>query len=173
MYYLNTWVGQNTDANYCYHFNSEDSLYLYLTAVVSKLKDDFTFTNFTNDELAAIRSKIILSNRFSLSGVSALQFSVQNPTFVNINITINGLSPNSLMTKQAIELKLREYIALLPIKKFLLVSQQLGSDIISSVIRSARDVSGKSPQITSVSISGTSSLDSDVKKPILGTVTYS
>lgn len=171
LYYLNTWVGQNTDANYCYHFNSEDNLYLYLTSVVAKINSDYSFTNFTNDELNAIKSKIILNNRFSLSGVSALQFTVQNPSFVNINVAINGLSPNSMAMKQAIEKKLREYIALLPIKFFLLTSQ-LSNDKIYNVVTSTRDSSGKVPTITSVVVSGASGLDSNTKKPILGTITY-
>ena len=166
-----SWVLQNTDANYCYFFNSEDALYLYLTAVVSKMKDDYLFEDFSNDELSNMKLKFIDNNQFCLSGVSALQLSFSNSTRVNINISINGLSPNIVSMKAAINKKLKEYIALLPIK-FYLQSSQLSADTLSSIARSARDISGATPSITSVSVSGAGSLDANTKKPILGTVTY-
>ena len=118
-----------------------------------------------------MKLKFIDNNQFCLSGVSALQLSFSNSTRVNINISINGLSPNIVSMKAAINKKLKEYIALLPIK-FYLQSSQLSADTLSSIARSARDISGATPSITSVSVSGAGSLDANTKKPILGTVTY-
>lgn len=172
IYYLNYWIIQNTTANYCYNFNSEDSLYLYLTSVVSKIDDSYNFINFSNSELDAIKSKIIINNRFSLSGVDALQFTVVNPSFVNINISISDLSPNSIAMKTAIEQKFKSYLALLPIK-FFLQDSQISVDKIRSVLSMVRDSTGKIPSFGAVGITGTSNLNSNIKKPILGTIIYS
>jgi uncharacterized phage protein gp47/JayE len=171
LYQLNTWVSQNSTANYVYFYNKEDSLYLYLTGVVSKMSDFYDFTNFTSAELNAIKTKMITENKFSLSGVSPLNFSIVNPVFVPINVSISGLSPNTLQMKTAIEKALKKYLALLPINKFIQAGQ-VSDNKIFSVISSVVDVSGKSPDITSVSISGATGLDAEGKKPILGTVTY-
>jgi hypothetical protein len=169
-YQHQTWIKQNTDANYCYVFNSEDALYLYLTAVVSKVSKDYYFTNFTNDELVNMKAKFIDDNQLALSGVSSLQVSFVNITPVNIGIAITGLTPDSNSMRTAIENRLRAYMALLPIN-FYLNSGQLSSDKISSIINGARDESGNVPSINSVAISGdTFTTDSD--KPILGVVSY-
>lgn len=170
IYQQNTWVQQNTDANYTYFFNSENDYYLYLTAVVSKLSDDYYFTNFTTDELNNMKAKFIDNNQFSLNGVDGLQLSFVNFTPVNINITINGLTPASTSMKTAIQNRLRAYIALLPIN-FYLKSGQLSNDKISSVISGARDESGNVPSFTSVVISG-ASFSSNTQKPILGAISY-
>lgn len=178
LYQHQTWVGQNSDANYCYFFNSEDALYLYLTAVVSKMNDDYSFTNFTPTELSNLKLKFQNNGQFSLSGVSALQLSFVNFTPVTINITINGLSPLSNSMKSAINERLKSYIALLPIKGFETIpgstfslSAQLSSSKIESVISGARDLAGNTPSITSATVSG-ASFTLDVQKPILGTVSY-
>jgi len=171
IYYLNFWIKQNTNANYCYNFNSEDSLYLYLTSVVSKLDDEYNFTNFTLEELSAIRSQIIAANRFSLSGVDALQFQVVNPTFSNINISIADLSPDSVAMRAAISAKMKAYIALLPIK-FFLKNSQLSVDKIRSLLSTVRDSTGRIPSFGSVNVTGLNNLDTNTKKPVLGNITY-
>lgn len=165
-----SWVEQNSDVNYCYFFNHEDALYLYLTAVVSKLSDDYYFTNFTTDELNYIKTKFIDNNQFPFSGASSIQLSFVNFTPVTINITITGLLPLSNSMKSAVENKLRAYIALLPIN-FYLDSAQLSQSKISSVISGARDAAGNIPAIDSVSVSG-ATFTTNTQKPILGTVTY-
>lgn len=165
-----SWVQQNSDSNYTYFYNSEDDYYLYLTAIVSKMSDDYYFTNFTTDELAAMKAKFIDNNQFIFAGVSALQLSFVNFTQVTIGITINGLSPTSTSMKTAIKDRLRAYIALLPIS-FYLKAAQLSSDKISSVISGARDEAGNVPSFTSVTVSG-ATFTSDSQKPILGTVLY-
>ena len=165
-----SWVKQNSDANYCYFFNSEDSLYLYLTAVVSKLSDDFYFTNFTTQELSNLKAKFIDNNQFILSGVDGLQFSFVNFTPVNISITVNGLTPSSNSMKTAINNRLRAYIAQLPIN-FYLKNGQLSSDKISSVIAGARDEAGNIPSFTSVIVSG-AIFTTNIQKPVLAGVSY-
>lgn len=169
LYYLNNWILQNTNANYCYCFNSEDAMYLYLTGVVSKINSDYSITAFSSVELEQIKSSVILNNRFSLSGVDALQFAIVNPTLVSMDISISGLSPNTIEMKNAIQLQLRKYLALLPIK-FFLKDGQISNSAIESVIRSVRDSSGRSPIISSASISGT--LSTNTSKTILGTISY-
>lgn len=165
-----SWVEQNTDANYCYFFNSEDSLYLYLTAVVSKMNDSYDFTNFTTPELAALKAKFQDNNQFSLSGVSGLQLSFSNFSAVNIGIQITGLSPSSNSMKMAIEKRLKAYIALLPIN-FYLNSSQLSNSKIESVILGARDEAGNIPSINGAVVSG-ASFSTNIQKPVLGAVSY-
>lgn len=172
LYYQNYWITQNTDPNFCYTFNSEDSLYLYLTSVVSSIDDNYDFTDYTTDELAAIRSEVINNNKFSLSGVSALQFTVVNPTFVEIDIDIEDLSPLSTAMKEAISDTLKQYLALLPIN-FFLKSSQISVDKIRSVLSTVRDSTGKIPSFGTVTVGNVSSLDANIKKPILGDITYS
>lgn len=164
------WVEQNSDANYCYFFNSEDNLYLYLTAVCSKLSDDFYFTNFTTEELSNLKAKFIDNNQFILSGVDGLQLSFVNFTPVNISITINGLTPNSNSMKTAINNKLRAYIASLPIN-FYLRAGQLSSNKISTIIDGVRDEAGNVPSSTSVVVSG-ATFTTNSQKPVLSGVSY-
>lgn len=164
------WVEQNSDANYCYFFNSEDALYLYLTSVVAKMSDDYYFTNLTNDELTNLKASFIDNNQFSLSGVSALQLTFTNFSAVNISIQINGLTPLSTSMKSVVENRLRAYIALLPIN-FYLNPSQLSASKIESVILGARDEAGNVPSISGVVVSG-ASFSLDIEKPVLGVVSY-
>lgn len=170
LYQHTSWTGQNSDANYCYFFNHEDDSYLYLTAVVSKLNSSYTFTNFTTEELDYIKDKFIDNNQFPLSGTSSLQLSFVNFSPVSINITITGLTPLSNSMKSAVENRLKDYIALLPIK-FYLQTAQLSAAKITSVISGVRDSAGNTPSVTSVSVSG-ASFSNNIQKPILGTVSY-
>jgi len=97
-----SWIKQKTDANYAYVYTEEDDIYVYLKAVISKLnKDTYTFTNFTNDELTNIKNSFISNNQLLL-GIDAVQTSFINPTFVSINISITGLTPNTNDMKVAI-----------------------------------------------------------------------
>jgi len=73
--------------------------------------------------------------------------------------------------KDAINKKLKAYIALLPIK-FFLQSSQLSVDKIRSILSTVRDSTGKVPSFGTVSVTGVSSLDSNIKKPVLGDITY-
>lgn len=164
-----SWTKQNSEANYCYFFNSEDSLYLYLTGVVSKMDDNYDFTNFSSNELINLKANFIDNNQLPLSGVSALTFSFVNISQVPINITINGLTPSSNSMKAIIQKRLKQYIALLPIK-FYLKTAQLSSNKIESVISGARDEAGNTPSISSVSVSGT--LTTNTQKPVLGSILY-
>ena len=170
LYQHMSWVGQNSDANYCYFFNHEDASYLYLTAVVSKLSDTYYFTNFTTDELTYIKNKFIDNNQFPFSGASTIQLSFVNFTQVTINITITGLTPLSNSMKLAVENRLRAYIALLPISYYL-DAAQLSESKITSVITGVRDTAGNVPAIDSVAISG-ATFTTNTQKPILGTVSY-
>lgn len=165
-----TWITQNTLANYCYFYNTEDDEYLYLTSVVSKMSDDYYFTNFTTQELSDMKAFFVDSNQFSLSGVDALQLSFVNPTFVNIDVTVNDLTPTSNSMKTAINNRLRAYIALLPVN-FYLQTGQLSNDKISAVVSGARDEAGNTPSFTSVSVSG-ATFTTNSQKPILGNVSY-
>lgn len=165
-----TWIKQNTDANYCYFYNNTDDEYLYLTSVVSKLSEDYYFTNFTTLELSNMKAKFIDNNQFTLSGVDSLQLSFVNPTFVDIDITINDLTPLSNSMKTSINNRLRAYIALLPIN-FYLQDGQLSANKISSVVSGARDEAGNVPSFTSISVTG-ASFSSNSEKPRLGVVSY-
>ncbi len=169
-----SWIKQKTDANYVYVYTEEDDLYVYLKAIVSKLDHDtYTFTNFSNDELTNIRSSFISNNQLAL-GINAIQTSFLNPTFVSINISIAGLSPSTNEMKSAISELLAQYIALTPIKKYLSVGlSELSSDKIKNLVYLARDNSGNTPTFSSLLVSGASGLDSNAKKAILGTITYS
>lgn len=168
-----TWIKQNTDANYVYFFTSEDSFYIYLNGIISKRNSDFSFTNFTVDELLAIKNNFVSQNQLLL-GVDALQLTLSNPTFVNINVTIVDLSPDTLEMKNKITLVLKEYISLLPIKKYLASGlPEISASKLESVVALVRDSNGATPSITSLTVSGGAGLDSDVKKPILGTITFS
>lgn len=164
------WVEQNTDANFVNFFQSEDAIDLFLTGVVSKIDSNFDFTNFSVNELDEIKNQFITANQLIL-GIESLNLSIVNPSFVNINISISSLTPNTLDMKSSIDLVIKEYISLLPVKKLLSLSQ-LSDAKMATIATLAVDSSGNSPSFDSLSVSGTGGLDSDTKKPILGVVTY-
>ncbi len=169
-----TWIKQKTDANYVYVYFYEDNIYIYLVAVLSKLnKETYTFTNFTNDELTNIKNSFISNNQLLL-GVEAVQTSFINPTFVNLNISITGLTPNTNDMKNAISQILKKYISLTPIKKYLEVGlPEFSNDKMKQIFYLARDSAGNTPDLTNLIVSGSGSLDADNKKAILGTISYS
>lgn len=169
-----SWLKQNTDANYVYVYTYEDDFYLYLVAVISKLnKDIYTFTNFTNDELTNIKNSFVANNQLLL-GIEDLQTSFINPTFVNLNIAITGLTPNTNDMKNAISQVLKQYISLTPIKKYLEAGlPEFSNDKIKQIVYLARDNSGNTPNLTNLIVSGSGGLDSNNKKAILGTISYS
>ena len=167
-----SWIKQNTDANYAYFFTSEDTINLYLTGAISKIDDSFSFTNFTSDELLAIKTKFISNNQLLL-GVDALNLNIVNPTFVSLNIAINDLIPYTIEMQSAINLVLKEYMSLLPIKNLMSSGlTEVSDDKIKQIAALARDSNGRTPTWSSLVVSGESGLDSDLKKAILGTVTY-
>lgn len=167
-----SWVKQNTDADYAYFFTSEDDLNIYLTGAISKLNDSFDFTNFTSDELLAIKADFISNNQLLL-GVEALDLTIQNPTFVSLNITISDLLPYTTKMQSAINLVLKQYLALLPIKKLLSSTLvEVGDDKMKQIASMARDSNGRTPTFSELVVSGAGSLNTDIKKPILGAITY-
>lgn len=172
-YQHQSWITNKTDANYAYVYIHEDNLYIYLNCVVSKLNENnYTFTDFTNDELTAMKEYFINNNQLLL-GVDALQLSFINPTFVSINISIAELSPNTNDMKLAIESLLREYLSLTSIKKYLTPGlNELSASKIERIISLARDSAGNIPEFGTVTITGSSGLDEDDKKAILGTISY-
>lgn len=169
-----SWIKQNTDANYVYVYTEEDDFYVYLKAIVSKLDEStYTFVNFTNTELDSLKESFINNNQLML-GIESLQTSFINPTFVNINVNIQNLSPSTNDMKLAISNILRQYLALTPVKKYLTDGNpELEADKIKQIIYLARDNSGNTPSFTSVIVSGSTSVDSNEKKAILGTISYS
>lgn len=169
-----SWIEQNTDSNYTYVYKYEDDFYVYLVCVVSKLNEEtYTFSNFTNDELTNIKNSFISNNQL-LFGIDALQLSFVNPTFINIDISITSLTPNTNEMKTAISDLLRQYLALTPIKKYLNSGlPELSADKIKQLIYLARDSAGNTPNFDNVTVSGTGSLNADSKKAILGTISYS
>lgn len=167
-----SYIKQKTDVNFVYFFTSEDQLYIYLTGVISKYDKNFTFSNYSVNELNDIKAQFIFDNQLLL-GVDALQLSITNPSFVNIDITITDLIPNTLEMRDIINLLLKEYIAKLPIKFYLNAGfPELSSDKIKSIINLARNGAGQTPNITSVVVTGTGGLTNNISKPILGAVTY-
>lgn len=167
-----SYIKQNTDSNFVFFFTSEDEINIYLTGVVSKVDSNFEFSNFSVNELSSIKGQFIQDNQLLL-GVDALNLSFTNPSFVNIDLTITNLTPNTLEMQNSINLVLKEYLSLLPINYYLNPSHsELSSTKIESIIRLARDSSGNSANIDNVVVNGVSGLDDDIKKPVLGVVNY-
>lgn len=167
-----TWALQKTDANFANFFAYEDDFNLYLVGVISKKDSSFNFSNFTVSELTTIKNLFISQNQLIL-GIDSLQLSIENPSFVSIDLTISDLSPNTLEMQSEINLVLKEYLSLLPINYLLSSSKvELSSAKIQSIASLARDSNGVTPSFSSISVSNVSSLDANTKKPILGTVTY-
>lgn len=167
-----SWTKQNTAANFVYFFPSEDDFYLYLTGVISKKSSTFDFTNFSVDELAAIKQLFIDNNQLLL-GVTALNLTITNPSFVNINLTITSLVPNTLEMQTAVNNVVKEYLSLIPIKFYMSGAlSEINSDKLKTIVSIARDSNGVTPTFASLSVSGSGSLTTDISKPILGTITY-
>lgn len=167
------WFKQNTIANFTNIFAFNDPLLvnLQLFCVIGQYSDTFYFTNFTNDELNSLKDKFCATEL--MLGLIKENTFVINPTLIPINISISGLSPNSIEMKDAINLLLREYLAKLPVKFYLSPAlSEISSDKIKQIVALARDSQGTSPSITSLSVSGGVGIDTNVKKPILGTVSY-
>ena len=153
-------------------FPSEDDFYLYLTGVISKKNATFDFTNFSVDELAEIKQLFIDNNQLLL-GVTALNLTITNPSFVNINLTITSLVPNTLEMKAAVNKSVKQYLSLIPIKFYMSDAlSEINSDKLKTIVSIARDSNGVTPTFASLSVSGSGSLTTDISKPILGTITY-
>lgn len=168
-----SWLKQNTNANYTYVFQDEDTFYNYVYCVISQIDETtLNFTNFSIQELNEIKADFLSDNQLPL-GCSGNQTIVQNPSFVNINIAVNGILPNTVAMQNQVKLELKRYINLLPIKKYLSNDfSELSNSKIENIIANTRDTNGQSPLFTSVSISGTGGLTANISKPILGTVIF-
>jgi len=172
-YQHQSWLKQNTNANYAYVFQDEDSFYNYVYCVISQIDETtLNFTNFSTQELDKIKADFLNDNQLPL-GCSGNKTVVQNPSFVNINITINGLLPNTLAMQNQVKLELKRYINPLPVKKYLSNDfSELSNSKIQNIIINTRDTNGQSPSFTGMFIGGTGSLTTNVSKPILGTVVF-
>ena len=168
-----SWLKQNTTANYAYVFQDEDTFYNYVYCIISQLNETtLDFINFSVQELADIKVNFLASNQLPL-GCSGNQTVVANPSFVNIDITINGLSPNTVAMQNQVKLELKRYINLLPIMEYLISGlPELANSKIENIIINTRDVNGLSPSFTSVVINGTGGLTTSTTKPLLGTVSF-
>ena len=168
-----SWFTQNTTANYAYVFQTEDTFYNYIKCVIAKFDTTtLNFTSYTTQELVNIKESFISDGQVPL-GCSSNKTEVTNPTFVNIDISISGLSPNTVTMKNEIKSEIKRYINLLAIKYYLSDGlNELTSSSIQNIILNTRDSSGNSPTVSSVSVSGTGGLQADITKPILGTVSF-
>ena len=168
-----SWLKQNTIANYAYVFQEEDALYNNIYCIISQINEiTLNFTNFATQELLDIKNDFISGNQLPLS-CSANKMNVLNPTFVNINISISGLLPNTISMQNEIKLELKRYINLLPIKKYLSNdNSELSNVKIENIITNTRDSSGKNPTFISVTINNIIALTTNTSKPILGTVLF-
>ena len=156
-----SWTKQNTAANFVYFFPSEDDFYLYLTGVISKKSATFDFTNFSVDELAEIKQLFIDNNQLLL-GITALNLTITNPSFVNINLTITSLVPNTLEMQAAVNKVVKEYLSLIPIKFYMSDDlSEINSDKLKTIVSIARDSNGVTPTFASLSVSGSGSLTTD------------
>ena len=147
--------------------------YNYVYCIISQLNETtLDFINFSVQELADIKVNFLASNQLPL-GCSGNQTVVANPSFVNIDITINGLSPNTVAMQNQVKLELKRYINLLPIMEYLISGlPELANSKIENIIINTRDVNGLSPSFTSVVINGTGGLTTSTTKPLLGTVSF-
>jgi len=167
------WFKQNTNANYVYVFQDEDTFYNYVYCIVSQIDETtLNFIDFSSQALNDIKANFLSDNQLPLS-CSGNKTIVQNPLFVNINITVNGLSPNTNTMQNQVKLELKRYINLLPIKKYLTVGfSELSTLKIGNIIINTRDANGQTPSFTSIVISGTGGITTNTTKPILGTVAF-
>lgn len=172
-YQHQSWLKQNTSANYAYVFQDEDTFYNYVYCVISQINEaTLNFTNFSIQELNTIKADFLSDNQLPL-GCSGNQTVVQNPSFVNINITINGLSPATVAMQNQVKLELKRYINLLPIKKYLTSGlPELSTSKIENIITNTRDTNGQTPSFTGVIVSGVGGITTNTTKPILGTVVF-
>ena len=172
-YQHQSWLKQNTNANYAYVFQDEDTFYNYVYCIISQIDETtLNFTNFSIQELNNIKTNFLSDNQLPLS-CSGNQTVVQNPSFANINITINGLSPATVAMQNQVILELKRYINLLPIKKYLTNGlPELSTSKIENIITNTRDTNGQSPSFTGVVVSGINGITTNTAKPILGTVVF-
>ena len=172
-YQHQSWLKQNTNANYAYVFQDEDTFYNYVYCIISQIDETtLNFTNFSIQELNDIKTNFLNDNQLPLS-CSGNQTIMQNPSFVDINITVNGLSPNTNTMQNQVILELKRYINLLPIKKYLTNGfLELSTSKIQNIITNTRDANGQTPSFASIVVSGTGSITTNTAKPILGTVIF-
>lgn len=169
----NSWVIQESIANYSYFFTSSDALNYYLTGVVSILNSDSTFTDLTVDQIATLKADFIAANQVFL-GFEEVNLTITNPSFIDINLDIADLDIATIDMKDSITEVIRTYMALLPINALLSdAKSELSTSKIESIVLKAVDSNGQSPTFTSITVNNVGNLDSDIKKPILGSISYS
>lgn len=167
-----SYIKQNTSANFAYFFAIVDSLTINLVGVISTYDTNFNFTDFTLDQLTDITAKFIADNQILL-GIEAVNLQITNPTFVPINISIPSLLPNTLAMKDAVTQILKEYIGRLAVNYYLSPEHsELSVTKIAQIAGMARDNQGNTPTFATPIVTGVSALDADIKKPILGTISW-
>lgn len=166
-----SWILQNTTANFCYFNFREDALYFYLDGIVSKYDEKFNLIDFSNDELIDIKANFLAKNQMIIA-LNPSRVTIKNADKIQINITITGMLPATSLMKDAVTLRLREYFARLPIKKYIDVFSDISQTKISYIINSTRDSLGNNPAFSSIAISNTGALVNDDHKAILGTLTF-
>jgi hypothetical protein len=167
-----SYLKQNTTANYINAFAFEDLTDIYLTFVLSIYDSNIDFGNYSENALNEIKSKFIAENQVPLE-FDFVNILFTNPSFQGINIAISNLSPNTNDMQTQIQKELKRYINLLPIKKKLSNNfNELSTDKIKEIIFGTRDSFGKNPTFSNVTVNGTGSLVNNIDKPILGTLTF-
>lgn len=172
LFQYKTYIKENTNANFIYIFTEEDQANIYIKFVLSIYDANIDFSNYSNEALAEIKNNFIINNQASLE-FEFVNCIFYNPSFVNINIGISNLSPNTNDMQMQIKKELKRYINLLPIKKYLTVGlNELSIDQIKKVILDTRDSFGRNPTFSNVSVNGVENLTNNINKPILGNLTF-
>lgn len=172
LFQYKTYIKENTNANFIYIFTEEDQTNIYIKFVLSIYDANIDFSNYSNEALAEIKNNFIINNQASLE-FEFVNCIFYNPSFVNINIGISNLSPNTNDMQMQIKKELKRYINLLPIKKYLTVGlNELSIDQIKKVILDTRDSFGRNPTLSNVSVNGVENLTNNINKPILGNLTF-
>jgi hypothetical protein len=166
------WIEQNTSSNFTYSYRTlSDKARIYF--VMSQFDTtNLTFTNFTQDELDSTK-ELFIANSEQAFLEESIDLNFINPTFIPIDITITGLIPLNEYMKEQVKLNLKTYINPLPINEYLDKLSELSEDTIRQVILDTYDQQGNKAKITSITISGVSSLVKKYDKPIVGNVIIS
>jgi hypothetical protein len=172
LFQYKTYIKDNTNANFCYIFTEEDAKNIYINFVLSIYDANIDFSNYSNEALTEIKNNFIANNQAALE-FEFVNCIFNNPSFVNINVAISSLSPNTNDMQVQIKKELKRYINLLPIKKYLTFGlDELSIDQIKKVILDTRDSTGRNPTFSNVSIDGVVNLINNTNKPILGNLTF-
>ena len=169
-----SFLKQNTDINFVNIFTSEDESKIYLNCIVSKYDaTSLDFVNYSSQSLDSFKTILIEENDIIL-GLSPVDVIFSNPSFVNINISIANLVPNTIDMQSQIKKEIKSYINMLSCKKYLTIDlSELSSDTIKSKIVNIRDSFGNNPNGNiSVVVTGANNLTTNSSKPILNNITF-